>query len=1173
MPGVDRPGEGDQNVSRGSNGRRGGVLALCCSAALFLLAWGGDPLSASQEEPPPDTTLYRVSADRLRYTTEDAERVAILEGNVRIDHQTATITSRRGKQYPDKRFTVLEEDVHAVDGTLEMNSDIGEYFGDKALLIAKGNVRVRDRGWRIVCERARYDRTRRIAVLTGSLKLSDSTRVMYADSIIYNRRTGIADAIGNVVLIDEVEHYSISGRHARYDKAAGKAVVDVDPILMFDLHSEERGTIAAEWMEFDVENKIGIAVGNVRLVKGETRAECDSAAIYDEEGLVRLFGEPVATNKTSGMSGDRMEIFYTVDEVRRVVIPSKGRLTERPEPGSQWREDSWIVGDSISIFLSEEKVDSVGIIGTSKAMYYPVEGEEGKVSNNFSKGDTMFFRFEDEALDYVRISGRAEGIYNFMNLARNQTIDSVAASIDSTLQFRDFARQAEKVEYEADVIEYFAKTEDIFLGGNAGLAYQNRKLSADRIDFNSRLNVLEAVGDPVMEEEGQKMYGVDMGYHMDHESGVVVEGSTKYGDGYYLGEHIFKVGSDVLKVYNSVYTTCDLKHPHYSLRSNKMKVYLKDKIISGPITLYVGEIPVFYLPFMANSLRKDRHSGFLRPNFDIGIDSREGRFIRGLGYYWATNDYTDFLLTGDFNERQSLRLHLTNMYKIRYLLNGSLHLNFYRDLRDYTNEWTLNSTHNQDIGKTAKFSSNLKFVSSDQAQSAIDQAEDITRIVDRRIYSTARFSKRWGGTSLNLSARRDQKLNVDPDAPATTRISSTMPNLSLNFPRTSLWFGGKHGEKDRGVWERVLGSIVFSPNLSAVRNTEESLARYKETISANSRASFSQQHKISFIDFSPSLRMNWKYFKVLEDDIDSLYTYAVPGGRDARYDNEFSMSLGSSFGTKFYGTFYPEIGPLLGIRHTINPTVGYSYTPKLTEKQTERQGVTYSVRNSFDLKLRKGEGETKKNNAFAWSLSGSYNPKADPNRRFSSISSSVTTQLADFIDFRMSHTYDPYEKKMVSQTISTGFRISLGGGFSYPTEWNLQEGERIRAAGDMTPVEDIDPSRPESGQSWSLNMGYDIVQTGTGDTRRLDSNVNLAAKIDITNNWKISYNAYYNVEAREFREQKYSIERDLHCWRASFIHRRFGNGWSYYFQIAVKAHPDIMYERGTRGLRSLSSYF
>ncbi len=56
-----------------------------------------------------------------------------------------------------------------------------------------------------------------------------------------------------------------------------------------------------------------------------------------------------------------------------------------------------------------------------------------------------------------------------------------------------------------------------------------------------------------------------------------------------------------------------------------------------------------------------------------------------------------------------------------------------------------------------------------------------------------------------------------------------------------------------------------------------------------------------------------------------------------------------------------------------------------------------------------------------------------------------------------------------------------------------------------------------------------------------------------------------------FTEYRYAIERDLHCWRASFNHRRFGDDWSYYFQIAIKAHPDIMYERGTRGIQSFGS--
>ncbi|HVO77214.1 MAG TPA: hypothetical protein VMT60_04445, partial [Candidatus Bathyarchaeia archaeon] len=66
---------------------------------------------------------------------------------------------------------------------------------------------------------------------------------------------------------------------------------------------------------------------------------------------------------------------------------------------------------------------------------------------------------------------------------------------------------------------------------------------------------------------------------------------------------------------------------------------------------------------------------------------------------------------------------------------------------------------------------------------------------------------------------------------------------------------------------------------------------------------------------------------------------------------------------------------------------------------------------------------------------------------------------------------------------------------------------------------------------------------------------------------------YYDIDARDFTQQYYSLTRDLHCWQASFTHSRTGKDWAYYFQISIKAHPDIKYERGTRAVQTnLGSY-
>ena len=97
-----------------------------------------------------------------------------------------------------------------------------------------------------------------------------------------------------------------------------------------------------------------------------------------------------------------------------------------------------------------------------------------------------------------------------------------------------------------------------------------------------------------------KLYGHQMNYDMDSGTGLVHEGSTKFMDGYYNGETIAKAGEDVLKVWNSIYTTCDLKVPHYhGIRT--IEVYLIVSafrpVFTSPI---VNRVPMN--PFRMNAI-------------------------------------------------------------------------------------------------------------------------------------------------------------------------------------------------------------------------------------------------------------------------------------------------------------------------------------------------------------------------------------------------------------------------------------------------------------------------------------------------------------------------------------------------------------------------------------------
>ncbi|HSG27224.1 MAG TPA: hypothetical protein VLA34_02000, partial [Candidatus Krumholzibacterium sp.] len=109
--------------------------------------------------------------------------------------------------------------------------------------------------------------------------------------------------------------------------------------------------------------------------------------------------------------------------------------------------------------------------------------------------------------------------------------------------------------------------------------------------------------------------------------------------------------------------------------------------------------------------------------------------------------------------------------------------------------------------------------------------------------------------------------------------------------------------------------------------------------------------------------------------------------------------------------------------------------------------------------------------------------------------------------------------------------------------------------------------------SWTVHTGFGYsTNYGKDISKRVSAKIDINGTLNLTENWKLRYTAYYDPEARTFTNQVYSVYRDLHCWEAEFTHSRFGDDWGFYFRIRIKDLTDIYHEVGRRGLSGLSSF-
>jgi lipopolysaccharide assembly outer membrane protein LptD (OstA) len=1160
-------------------------------------------ISSAQTPAPPASTNFDVSADRSELKKINGETVLELTDNVRIVHGDVTVTADRGISFTIQKRTQLFGNVKVVQQTLTMTGDEGEYLQNEDLAIVRKHVHIVDRGWQVDCNEVRYSRLSGEAWLLGNVAGHDSSTTIHADRLLYRRLTEEAEAFDNVQMTNAKEDILVTGDHGTYYRARGLGLVDRNPRLVSGTKDEEPVTVIADTMRVFPDSSRATAYYKVSIIKGTAVTQCDSAMVYDDRKQVELFGKPLARQNNMFMQGDHMKAFYDAKEIHRIDITGHAEIRETPRDSLVVGRDNWMKGDDITLYLHNNDVDSVWVKGNAQSEYHPAS--PSKVESNRIQGNKMFMRFGDKEIDWVDVQGQASGTYRYVDLKKGETPDSLRAAGDSTLKYVPFDAKATKVEYAAERIQYDAAKRDLFLKKTAQVGYHGSELTGETITYHSSNQILDASGSPTLTEGDQKIYGERMDYDMDSATGLVTKGNTQYQQGYYSGDHLAKVGENEMKVWNSYYTTCDLKEPHYHFAAKNMKVYPDDKVFTGPIWLYVGKTPIFALPFMANSISRGRKSGFMRPDIEFGITSNKNRYIRGLGYYWATNDYTDFTFVTDFEEDVRWRMYISNRYALRYKFSGDVNYNYVHNVKDSGSEWTLDTAHNQNLGERFTLNANLRFVSSDAAQQTVNHIDNVNRYIDRSLHSNVSLRKSWSTTAVSLSASRVQNLNItDTEAP---RVTMTAPSLSVSVP--SIYFGSNITEP-HGLWDAILKNTRANPSFSAKYDRTEKAFENTNLYSSNLGANLSSPQRIGFISVQPTigatlassrfdLNRTEHYhltYKTAPADTDSTFFAALDSSKTV---NDFAWNMGGNASTKFYGTFYPHVGRLRGIRHAMTPSASYSFIPARGERQRS-QTVGLSLQNALDLKIAgkdttsTGEEDVHKlSGVVIWSLTSQYRPDVplhpdkptDP-RAWSNISSGLNFNLFG-LNLSVNHVVDPYSLEVLNTSATSQFHF--GGSHPFGRTQHLQVEELNTVAASDTAKRDRSgsgvaytqrdqygkteqtPSREldlkEGRLPWNLNLGLSYSKSRTGE---VNSTLRVGWDIQLTDKWRIDYSTIYDVQERGLEGQNFGITRDLHCWEMSFSRQVLGTGvneeWQYYFRITLKAHPDLYGDSGTRGL-------
>jgi LptD protein len=682
-----------------------------------------------------------------------------------------------------------------------------------------------------------------------------------------------------------------------------------------------------------------------------------------------------------------------------------------------------------------------------------------------------------------------------------------------------------KVQYQGDTVKFNATTRILILKGKPSAVQRDETmLVGDSIQYNDSTKKVVATGDTVLLRDPSAQDADDfvangqIEYDLETRQGVTGSFSTSVvsGQRLFLSAKQSTILSDTLVsgrhvvfAKNGSFTYCDHAEPHFHFTTRDMKFVSQNVMVARPGVLYIGEVPVFWIPFFFQDVRSGRRSGMLTPNFGVAELFRNSpsyrRSVQNIGYFFAINDYMNAEVSMDWRSgaRSSdidpgfLRSNADMRYRwVNRFITGELAMS-YMALRNGTSNtsWTWN--HNQDFSKTTKLTARMNWVQNTQIQrntTVNPMAANAT------IRSQLNYQTKIGPASINLGGSRVQypgRPQVDMDFPQLNVTTGTLEAGPVSWtPSLRLGISGS-SKIDQGLQFPFVYNVNNSGGVDSARfnasrrnlqfgfDTPIKLWDFQWqnsfTVTEQYRDYPEQREIIGVRD--TSVRSIRVFARTFETNVDWTTSFNLPrffqgtwnvspsvsvanvdqGGLFVRTERSggkwVSQAKRLSYALSASPTLYamlPGIGPISKLRHAITPAISYSYSPAASVSDEYLQAIG-RTRVGYLGALAQNRVSLNLTTNLEAKLRAPTDSEPEQGRKIKLLSLNFSPLSWDFV--RADSTGNGFTDKM----FSIGGRTDLLPGLDFRASYDLFQGD---------PASDtavFDPYRTDMGVTFSLN--------------------------------------------------------------------------------------------------------
>lgn len=330
-----------------------------------------------------------------------ARNEAELLGKVVVTQDSITISTDVGYYYGNSKVAYSKSGIDFYDGHVRLNSKHGYYYFDEKRAHFFENVKLKDSISTLFTDQLTYFDDEDKAVAVGNVAAKDSISMVFADSLVHLRKEKISFANGNVIVYDSKNRLAIFGGKLEDFKNKNYSKISDNPFLIkidtTDAGKLDTLVISAKLMEaYGDSTKRLVATDSVKIVRDEFSSINNFTIFYQQEERLYTYrrlddpASPVLWNGDTQLIGDTVNIFLKDNRLDKMSIVSNASIIT-PNKNNEFRFDQ-ISGKELLLLFGDNRLQRTDVAGNVLSIYYMYEdGEPNGLLKSSSESAKIFF--------------------------------------------------------------------------------------------------------------------------------------------------------------------------------------------------------------------------------------------------------------------------------------------------------------------------------------------------------------------------------------------------------------------------------------------------------------------------------------------------------------------------------------------------------------------------------------------------------------------------------------------------------------------------------------------------------------------------------------------------------------------------------------------------------------